>query len=64
MKELRAAAKTRGVSFALLRQQGAHDIWVLDDLRLAIPRHRDIPSGTCDAIRKDAQTKLGERWWR
>jgi hypothetical protein len=43
---------------------GGHDIWSLDDVRVAIPRHSEISDGVTRSILRDTEVKLGKDWWR
>jgi predicted RNA binding protein YcfA (HicA-like mRNA interferase family) len=58
----RAAELT--VAWSILRTRGDHDVYSLDGLRIILPRHREISSGTAGKILKDTEEKLGEGWWR
>ena len=64
IRQVAKAARARGIEFELLRSQGVHDIYTLDGQRIPIPRHKEIPDGTVDGVRKLAESKLGRRWWR
>lgn len=63
LRQLEQGAKSQRLALVLLRSQGGHDVYVLDGLRLAIPRHRELAEGTADGIRRRAEQKLGRRWW-
>lgn len=59
-----AAAREAGLSWELVRDSGAHEIWSLDGQRTSVPRHREINEITAEAIMKDLEDKLGKDWWR
>ena len=57
------AARRRSLSWRLIRQGTAHEVWALDDRRVTIPRHREIKDGTARAIMQSFEEELGTRWW-
>lgn len=59
---LSSAAAERDLEFVLKRQGSNHEVWSLDGMPLAVPRHREIAEGTARSIRKQAGEKLGEGW--
>lgn len=59
-----SAARESGMSWELVRDTGAHEIWSLDGQRISVPRHREINEITARAILKDVEDKLGKDWWR
>jgi hypothetical protein len=64
IREIRRAADAKGLTFALTRSTGKHDIYELDGLRIPIPRHREIGPKMTFELFAQAEAKLGERWWR
>lgn len=54
-KLLRVIALSAGRGFAFLREGANHEIWMLGDERLVIPRHREINEHTARAILKRAR---------
>lgn len=51
------------MTWELVRQGAAHEIWALDHRWITIPRHREIKEGTAQAIMKAFEEELGTRWW-
>ena len=64
LKQVRGAAKAKGLIWRLRRQGAQHEIWELDGLEVPIPRHREINERLARAIMGDLAEKLGEAWWR
>jgi hypothetical protein len=64
IKRIQEAAAARGLACFLTRQGGRHEFWEVGDIRLSIPRHRDINDWTAEAIMRDLERVLGEGWWR
>jgi hypothetical protein len=65
IREIRKAAKARGLIFEVVRSSGKHDIWRLDGtVQIPIPRHTEIGPKLEFEIRKQCEPVLGLRWWR
>jgi hypothetical protein len=64
IRVIRKAAKRQGMRFELVRDQGNHEVWDLDGLRVAIPRHKMIGPKMGFTIMAELEPKLGKRWWR
>jgi hypothetical protein len=64
LRQISRGAKRFGVPLALVRQGKEHEFWQCGTLRFAVPRHREIAEGTADAIKRDLQPVLGDKWWR
>lgn len=64
IREIRKAAKARGLSFEVLREGAAHQIFRCGTVTVPIPRHREIGPKMAFEIRKALEPVLGERWWR
>ncbi|OGO55663.1 MAG: hypothetical protein A2Z32_03210 [Chloroflexi bacterium RBG_16_69_14] len=58
------SARIAGLTWALVRQGSAHEVWRLGDRQIAIPRHREINELTAQAIVRALEAELGEGWWR
>jgi predicted RNA binding protein YcfA (HicA-like mRNA interferase family) len=63
LRQLRDAANDSGLEFTSLRNTGGHEVFSLDGLRIAVPKHREIAEGTAKSIMRQAAVKLGEEWW-
>jgi len=65
IRDIRTAAKLRGITFEVVRSSGKQDIWRLGDTVLfPIPRHSEIGPKMEFEIRKQCEPELGPRWWR
>ncbi len=63
-RRIRLAARAADLTWELVRQESAHEVWRLAGRRITIPRHREINEVTATAIMRDLQTELGDGWWR
>jgi hypothetical protein len=64
ISRVKVAADVAGLNWEVARQGAKHEVWILDDLSVTIPRHREINEHTADGIFRACEPKLGERWWR
>lgn len=64
IKRINKAARDADIEWDILREGANHTVYVLDGLRIPIPRHRDIAEGTTESIYKECEPKLGKDWWR
>jgi len=65
VREIRRAAKARGLTFEpIARTGGPHEMWICDGVRVPVPRHTELSSGVELSIRKDLEEVLGKGWWR
>lgn len=64
IREIGKAAKARGLTFELLREGAAHQLFRCGTVTVAIPRHREVGPKMAFEIRKQLEPVLGERWWR
>jgi hypothetical protein len=64
IQRIRFAATARGVPCLLVREGSRHEFWDVGDVRVSIPRHRDINEWTAEAIMRDLEPILGKDWWR
>lgn len=64
IREIRQAAKGRGLRFESVRDTGRHEVFECGTVRVAIPRHRDIGPKLAFEIRAELEPALGFRWWR
>jgi muconolactone delta-isomerase len=64
IRRIRTAARSADLSWELVRQGSAHEVWRLDGRQITIPRHREINEVTATAIMRDVETELGDGWWR
>ena len=52
------------MNLELARQGREHEYWLCGDIKFAVPRHREVAERTAEAIRRDLEPVLGEKWWR
>jgi hypothetical protein len=64
LRKISRAAKRCEVDFELVRQGKEHEYWLCGGFRFAVPRHREIAEGTAEAICRDLEPVLGDKWWR
>jgi hypothetical protein len=64
IKRIGTAAKAADLTWDILREGANHTVYVLDQLRIPIPRHNEINEITALGIMKDCADKLGEDWWK
>jgi hypothetical protein len=63
VREIRKAARAKGLIFELERRHGPHDVYRLNGLTIPIPRHREIGPKVSWKIREECELVLGKRWW-
>lgn len=64
IKKIEKAAQAAGMSFALKRRGGNHDIYTIDGLHIPIGRHRDFDKRYAEMIYVECEPKLGKGWWK
>jgi mRNA interferase HicA len=64
LRLIQRAANEAGLSWELERQGASHEIWRLADVRVIVPRHREISGLTARRILKELEPMLGKDWWR
>ena len=64
IKRLKQAARQRDVKFQVLRQGGNHEVYLVGDLRIPIPRHSEVSERTANDILKECEPALGKDWWK
>jgi hypothetical protein len=64
VRRLAKAARAADVEWTEIRQGANHTIYRLGTTTIPIPRHREISEGLARAIFKEAESQLGEGWWR
>lgn len=63
LREIQRAARRSDVPWRLVEQGGDHEAWACGDVRVYLPRHREINDRTAERIRQHLQAVLGKRWW-
>lgn len=64
LRRIDQAARAADVEWKEVRQGANHTIYRLGTTMIPIPRHREIGEGLARAIFKEAESELGEGWWR
>lgn len=64
IRQIREAARARGVSFRHLREGSRHDLYEVGGRHLPVPRHVEVGPKVAFEIRRDLEGVLGPRWWR
>lgn len=64
LKRIRAGARDRGIPFSLKKHGGCHDIWLIGNQPITIPRHKELDDDLAKEIYSQCQKTLGEGWWR
>lgn len=64
LKQIGDEARAQKRVWALLRQGANHEVWILDGVRIPIPRHSEVGEMLAVQIFKQCESKLGEGWWR
>lgn len=59
VRRLELLAREHGVSVTLIREGGAHTVYVVGDVRVVVPRHREINELTARGIIDDVRRRLG-----
>jgi YcfA-like protein. len=64
IRRIGIAARAADLTWGLVRQGSAHEVWRLDGRQITIPRHREINEVTARAIMRALEAELGDGWWR
>ena len=64
LRKISGAANQAGLQWLLEREGASHQLWLLDDVRVTVPRHREINDRTAQSILTSLEPKLGKDWWR
>jgi predicted RNA binding protein YcfA (HicA-like mRNA interferase family) len=52
--------KRNGVQ--LIRQDGDHEVWRIENCQTYVPKHKTVSAGVCRSIRDALAPALGEDW--
>lgn len=52
-----------GLPRVRIKNGGSHDKLIILKLRVPIPRHKEISTGTARAIMESFEPLFGENWW-
>ena len=63
-RKIAQKAKQSGLPFEEVAGNGPHAKWILDGLRISVPRHKVLNRMTAENIMKQLESKLGADWWR
>jgi predicted RNase H-like HicB family nuclease len=58
---IRTAARSADLTWEVVREGSAHEVWRLAGRQITIPRHREINEVTATAIMRDLETRVGRR---
>jgi len=64
IKRIRDEAKRRGLPFVVIDTRGKHDKLIFMEVRVPIPRHKEIATGKGESIMKLFEQYFGKNWWR
>ena len=64
IKSINLRASELGLPRVKIKHGGSHDKLIILNLRVSIPRHKEISSGTTRAIMESFEPLLGKSWWR
>jgi mRNA interferase HicA len=64
VNNLSRAALRKGIEFSFLRHGGSHDIYLLGNMTVKIPRHRELKENLARLIYKEVVSELGKDWWK
>ena len=64
LRQIRAAARARGLDVRLVRQGSDHELWEAGSVRFPVPRHRELTVGVEQAIKRQLEQVFGRNWWR
>ena len=63
LRTIARAANRAGADWRRVRDRGDHEVWSLDEVRVVVPRHREVNEITALRIFLDLEGRLGPRWW-
>lgn len=64
IKRIRDEAKRSGLPFVVIDTRGKHDKLIFMGVKVPIPRHKEISTGTSEGIMKLFEQYFGKNWWR
>ncbi len=64
IKLINFKASDLGLPRVKIKHGGSHDKLIIVNLRVPIPRHKEISSGTARAIMESFEPLLGKNWWK
>ena len=64
IKKIRDEAKQNNLPFVVIDTRGKHDKLIFMGVRVPIPRHNQISTGTSESIMKLFEPYFGKNWWR
>ena len=64
IKVINRKANTLGLPRVKIKNGGSHDKLIILNVRVPIPRHKEISTGTARAIMESFEPLLGENWWK
>ncbi len=64
IKLINIKASGLGLPRVKIKNGGSHDKLIILNVRVPIPRHKEISTGTARAIMESFEPLLGENWWK
>ena len=64
IKLINIKASGLGLPRVKIKNGGSHDELIILNVRVPIPRHKEISTGTARAIMESFEPLLGENWWK
>ena len=64
IKRIAAEARQTNIEWMVIREGANHSLYQLGRVMIPIPRHSEIGAGLTEAIFKQCEPELGERWWK
>jgi len=64
IKRIAAEARRANIEWMVIREGANHSLYQLGRVTIPIPRHSEIGPGLTEAIFKQCEPELGERWWK
>lgn len=64
IRRIRDEARRQQVEWAIDREGRSHTLYRLGVTMIPIPRHAELDDRFAEAVFKECEPELGERWWR
>lgn len=64
IRKIQREAKRQNIAWHLERQGANHEVYRLGQTMIPIPRHAELDNLFVEAVWKECEPELGERWWR
>jgi hypothetical protein len=64
IREIAAEAERQGAAWECVREGANHSVYVLSNVTVPVPRHRELGERLAEDIFKECESVLGKGWWR